>query len=144
MDDVLYEKLKENEEKIRRLGPHISGLINAGCNVLLYPLFQVSIQLQLSPHSALNYSGVTFKSKVMSFIYTPHSANSPFKPPKFNNYLSVLIWNSLQSPSSFYKGYFSGISLFYLSILSRSLITSAFYQQLKDLSSAEKVFTGEK
>ena len=91
MDELLYEKLKENEEKIKRFGPHVSGLANIACNLVLYPLFQISTQLQISPNTTPNYLGNTFKSKITSFIFSSHSANKPFVPPRFHNYTSVLI-----------------------------------------------------
>jgi hypothetical protein len=143
MEEILYEKLKENEEKIKRLGPHISGLVNAGCNIALYPLFQISTQLQLSPYTSPNYSGKDFKSKLESFIFDFHSANKPFSAPKFHNYTSVVLWNSLQGPLSFYKGYSHTISSFYLSILSRSVVTSYFHSNLKDLSFTNKILAGD-
>lgn len=143
MDELLFEKFKENEERVKKFGPHLSGIVNCVCNLGLYPFFQVSTQMQLSPACKANYSGKGLTEKLSSFIFTPHPANKPFTAPRFSNYLSVSFYNALQGPTGAYKGYTSGMSFFYLSILSRSLLTSAFYPQLKELSFESKILAGK-
>ena len=142
MDELLFEKFKENEERVKKYGPHVSGLVNACCNAALYPFFQFSVQLQLSPSCPKNYTGTDFQSKISSFVFSPNSANKPFTPPRFHNYFSVFLSNSIQGPLSFYRGFTPAVSLFYLNILSRSLFTSSFSTQLKDLTFHQKLAAG--
>jgi hypothetical protein len=123
MEDLFYEKLKDNEEKVRKLGPHLMGAVNAICNLAIYPLFQSSIQLQISKTSQPNYTGKHLKSKLLSLIYTPNPSNRAFLPPTYKNYPAVFLHNSLQGPLGYYKGYFYSISFFYLSVLSRNFIS---------------------
>ena len=143
MDELLYEKLKKNEEKVKKFGPHLSGAVNAGINTVIYPFFQISTQLQLSSYTTPNYTGKSFNSKLQSFIFESHAANKPFRPPKFYNYTSVVIWNSLQGLTGYYKGFLYGTSSFYLSILSRSIATSVFYDTLNKFSYENKKIAGK-
>ena len=129
MEEVLFEKLKENEgkinvEKIKQWGPHITGVVNLCCNALLYPVFQVSTQLQLSMAAGPTYHGKTFQQKVYSFIFEPHSANKPFRAQVHPTYFSAILGSSMQGALGFFKGFSMYTSQFYLSILSRSLSTS--------------------
>lgn len=144
MEDLFYEKLRENEEKVKNLGPHVSGIVNALCNVILYPIFQVSTQLQLSPVQAILKDSPLiakdFRTRLYSMVYVPNSMNKPFSPPRFLNYSTVVMYNSLQGFTSFYKGFSHATLSFYLPLFSRSLVTSNYYSQLADLSFTERIF----
>lgn len=142
MEEALYVKLKENEEKIRVYGPHLTGLVNAICNVGLYPFFQISAQLSLSAKPAPNYSGKEFKEKVYSYIFNSHEGNRPYHPAKFHNYTSAFIHNSLQGPGAFFKGFSPAVLSFYLSILSRSASTSMLPENLSSFPLIYKVLAG--
>jgi hypothetical protein len=142
MDEVFYERLKENEEKVKKIGPHLMGAVNAACNLALYPVFQMSMQLQISKSLTKNCSGKALKDRLFGIIYTPNPANRPFVPPRFFNFSSVFLHNSLQGPLGFYKGYSHAISAFYLNILTRKLITSYNLAEYFGISSLNTVLTG--
>lgn len=142
MEEALYSRLKENEEKIRVYGPHITGLVNLICNIGLYPFFQISTQLSLSSKPSPNYRGKQFNEKVYSYVYASHEGNRPYRPAKFHNYTSAFIHNSLQGPTSFFKGFAPSVLSFYLSILSRSASTSLLSDKTSSFPPIYRIFAG--
>ncbi|CAG9313508.1 unnamed protein product [Blepharisma stoltei] len=145
MDELVYQKLQENERRMKLYGPHLAGLINASINLCVYPFLQISTQLQLSPiPSSHNYIGKSYAEKVSSFIWNPHPANRPYKAPLFKNANSAIIWNSLQGYLGFYRGFFMGISHFYFGILARTAgtyLTFACFGENYIKSSQERIIT---
>lgn len=123
---------------MRRLGPHVTGLANAVCNLAVYPIFQCSIQLQLGRSPEGNYRGTSLRQRIYTFIYEPHTANRPYRPAVYHNYTGVLIGNSLQGRLGFYKGWSMAVSHFHLSILSRTLATSLLVRSVDEESLRNK------
>lgn len=126
MDELVYHKLQQNEERMRRFGPHLAALINFNISLVTQPLLQIATQLQISPiPSNPNYTGKSFQENLSTFLFRPQPANRPFKASQYKTYTSVYIANSLQGYLGFYKGFLMGASHFYISILARTFGTSA-------------------
>lgn len=121
MDDLLYEKLWESETRKKVYGVHVAGAANLTVNLAVYPLFLLSMQLQLSPkHPIVRLPSGNLSQGLAAFLFTSHPGNKPYTAPQFYGYRPAMLSNLVLGSSALYRGCFMSSLHFYTSLCLQS------------------------
>ena len=121
MEELLYEKLSESEERRRVYGVHVAGATNFAVSLAVYPLFLFSIQLQQSPRNpVVRLPTGSLSQSLAAFLFTTHPGNKPYTAPQYYGYRPAVLSNLVLGNTALYRGCLMGGLHFYTSLYIQS------------------------
>lgn len=121
MEELLYEKLSESEEKRRLYGVHVAGATNLVVSLAVYPLFLLGIQLQQSPRNpVVRLPSGSLSQSLAAFLFTSHPGNKPYTAAQYYGYRPAVLSNLVLGTTALYRGCLMGGLHFYSSLFIQS------------------------